>query len=88
MGLDVEDVQVQALECMRRIFALVLMAALFVYHIADAWPHQMVLWLRRLGGKLGISSDRDRPYVLLAGIRAVSVTAATLAFASEHASPG
>lgn len=86
-GLDVEDVRVQRLERMRRLFALVLMAALFVYHIADAWPHQMVLWLRRLGGKLGLSSDRDGPYVLLAGIRAVFVTAATLAFASEHPFP-
>jgi hypothetical protein len=80
-----EDVRVQTLERMRRVFALVLMAALFVYHIADAWPQRMVLWLRRLGGKLGLSSDRDGPYVLLAGIRAVFVSAATLAFASEHA---
>jgi hypothetical protein len=86
-GLDVEDVRVQTLERMRRMFALVLMAALFVYHIADAWPHRQVLWLRRLGGKLGLSSDRDGPYVLLAGIRAVFVTAATLAFASEHPFP-
>ena len=86
-GVDVEDVRVQTLERMRRMFALVLMAALFVYHIADAWPHRQVLWLRRLGGKLGLSSDRDGPYVLLAGIRAVFVTAATLAFASEHPFP-
>jgi hypothetical protein len=86
-GLDVEDIRVQTLERMRRIFALVLMAALFVYHIAHAWPHRQVLWLRRLGGKLGLSSDRDGPYVLLAGIRAVFVTAATLAFASQHPFP-
>lgn len=86
-GLDVEDVRVQTLERMRRIFALVLMAALFVYHIADAWPQQMVLWLRRLGGKLGLESDRDGVYILLAGIRAVFITAATLAFASEYAFP-
>lgn len=86
-GLDVEDVRVQTLERMRRIFALVLMAALFVYHIADVWPQRMVLWLRRLGGKLGLDSDRDGVYVLLAGIRAIFVTAATLAFANEHAFP-
>lgn len=82
-----EDVRVQRLERMRCLFALVLMAALFVYHIADVWPQRMVLWLRRLGGKLGLESDRDGVYVLLAGIRAVFVTAATLAFASEHAFP-
>jgi hypothetical protein len=67
---------------MRRFFVLALLAALFVYHIAHIWPHPMVLWLRRLGGKRGLSSDRDGPYVLLAGIRAVLVTVATLAFAA------
>jgi hypothetical protein len=86
-GLDVEDVRVQTLERMRRIFVLVLLAALLIYHIAHAWPQQMVLWLRHLGGKLGFSSDRDGPYVLLAGIRAVLVTGATLAFATQHPFP-
>lgn len=86
-GLDVEDVRVQTLERMRRIFVLVLLAALFVYHISHSWPHHAVLWLRRLGGKLGLSLDRDGPYVLLAGIRAVFVTVATLAFAAKHPFP-
>lgn len=86
-GLDVEDVRVQTLERMRRVFVLTLLAALFVYHIAHAWPQHMVLWLRHLGGKLGLSSDRDGPYVLLAGIRAVLVTAATLAFSTQHPFP-
>jgi hypothetical protein len=86
-GLDIEDVRVQTLERMRRIFVLTLIAALFVYHIAQAWPQHMVLWLRHLGGKLGRPSDRDGPYVLLAGIHAVFVTAATLAFAARHPFP-
>jgi hypothetical protein len=86
-GLDVEDVRVQTLERMPRIFALMLMAALFVCHIAEARHQRMVLLPRHLGGKLGLSSDRDELYVLLAGIRAVFVTAATLAFASQHAFP-
>jgi len=86
-GLDVEDMRVQTLERMRRIFVLVLLAALFVYHIAHAWPRHMILWLRRLGGKLGLSSDRDGPYILLAGIRAVLVTVATLKFAAQHPFP-
>jgi hypothetical protein len=86
-GLDVEDMRVQTLERMRRIFVLVLMAALFVYHVAHTWPHQMVLWLRRLGGKLGLSSDLDGPYVLLTGISAVLIAAATLAFAAQHPFP-
>lgn len=86
-GLDVEDVRVQTLERMRRVFALTLLAALFVYHVDHTWPDHMVLWLRRLGGKLGFSSDRDGPYVLLAGLRAVLVTAATLAFSTRYPFP-
>jgi hypothetical protein len=86
-GLDVEDVRVQTMERMRRVFVLIMLAALFVYHIAHAWPQHMILWLRRLGGKLGLSSDLDGPYVLLAGIRAVLVTVATLAFATQHPFP-
>ncbi|HSR33118.1 MAG TPA: hypothetical protein VLY63_21345 [Anaerolineae bacterium] len=86
-GLDVEDMRVQTLERMRRIFVMVLLAALFVYHIAHAWPQHMVLWLRHLGGKLGLSQDLDGPYVLLAGIGAVFLTATTLAFAASHPFP-
>lgn len=58
-----------------------------LYHIADAWPEQTVQWLRRLGGKPPVPSDRDGTYVLLPGIRAVFVSIATLALASEQAFP-
>jgi hypothetical protein len=85
--LDIEDVRVQTIERMRRIFVLVLLAALFVYHIDYSWPRHTVLWLRNLGGKFGLSSDADGPYVLLAGIRAVFVAAATLSFAAKHPFP-
>ena len=86
-GLDVEDMRVQTLERMRRLFVMVLLAALFVYHVAHTWPQHMILWLRHLGGKLGISSDLDGPYVLLAGISAVFITASTVAFAALHPFP-
>jgi hypothetical protein len=86
-GLDVEDMRVRTLERMRRVFVLTLLAALFVYHIAHVWPRRAVLWLRYLGGKTGLSMDRDGPYVLLAGLSAVFVTLATLAFAAEHPFP-
>jgi len=86
-GLDVEDMRVRTVERMRRVFVLVLLAALFVYHLAHTWPQHAVLWIRRLGGKLGLSSDRDGPYVLLAGIRAVWISAATFAFAAKHPFP-
>jgi len=86
-GLDVEKLCVRTLERMRRIFVLVLIAALFVYHTAFSWPQHTLLWLRRLGGQLGLSSDLDGPYVLLAGIRAVLITAATLTFVHQHPFP-
>jgi len=86
-GLDVEDMQVQTLERMRRLFVLVLLAALFIYFIAHNWSRSAVRWLRLLGGKLGLAMDSDGTYVLLAGISAVLISAATIAFASVHPFP-
>jgi hypothetical protein len=86
-GLDLEDMRVRTMERMRRVFVLVLLAALFVYHVAHTWPRHAVLWIRRLGGKLGHLSDLDGPYVLLAGISAVWTTAATLTYATRHPFP-
>ncbi len=86
-GLQIEDIRVQTLERMRRLFVLVLLAALFVSHIDTTWPHETVLWLRRLGGKLRQHSDLDGPYVRLAGIGAVLVTRAPLAFAAHDPFP-
>jgi hypothetical protein len=86
-GLDVEDMRVRTMERMRRVFALTLLAALFVYHIGSVWPYRAVLWLRRLGGKLGRATDLDGPYVLLAGLSAVFVTLATLSYVAQHPFP-
>jgi len=86
-GLDVEDIQVHTVERMRRVFVLTLLATLFVYHIDHRWPKSAVRWLRFLGGKLGLAADLDGPYVLLAGISAVFLTAATIAFAAQHPFP-
>ena len=86
-GLDIEDMRVRKLERMRRLFLLVLLAAMFIYHLGLAWPEPAIRWLRCLGGKLGLRIDRDGPYLLLAGIRAVFVTAATLAYAAHHPFP-
>jgi hypothetical protein len=79
-GLDVEDLRVQTIERMRRLFALVLAAAQTVFLIMKHWPAKAVLWLRKLGGKLGLKSDRDGPYLVLRGISAVLLTVATLSF--------
>jgi hypothetical protein len=86
-GLDVEDLRVRTLERMRRIFALVLVAAQFVFFIAKRWPPKAVLWLRKLGGKLGLKSDRDGPYILLRGLSAVWQCMATLSWLSIQPFP-
>ena len=83
-GLDVEDMRVHTLDRMRRLFAVVLLSAQIVFVIATHWPPNAVLWLRQLGGKLGVPSDRDGPYWLLHGISAVIVTSMTLSFAFLH----
>lgn len=86
-GLDVEDMRVQSLEALRRLFVLVLLTALFVAHLAATWPQPAVGWLRSLGGKLGLTTDLDGLYLLLAGISFVFTTAATLSFAFAHPFP-
>jgi hypothetical protein len=86
-GLDVEDMRVHSLEAMRRLFVLVLLTALFVAHIDHSWPAPAVSWLRSLGGKLGLKTDLDGLYVLLAGIGSVFAAAATLTFTSLHPFP-
>jgi hypothetical protein len=86
-GLDVEDMRLHSLDRMRRLFALVLLAAQIVFVIADHGPPKAVLWLRQLGGKLGLSGDRDGPYWLLQGIASVITTAMTLSFVFLHPFP-
>lgn len=86
-GLDVEDMRVHTVERMRRLFALVLIAAQIVFVVAEYWPKKAVLWLHQLGGKLGLSCDRDGPYWLLQGISAVIITAMTLSFVFLHPFP-
>jgi len=86
-GLDVEDMRVETLEHMRRLFILVLLAAQFTYHIGRTWTKVAVLWLRQLGGKLGLKCDLDGPYVLMRGISAVWQTVATLTFSASHPFP-
>lgn len=86
-GLDVEDLRVHTLERMRRIFALVLAAAQFVFFLAKCWPPKAVLWLRKLGGKFGLKTDRDGPYILLRGLSAVWQCVATLSWLAVQPFP-
>jgi hypothetical protein len=86
-GPDVEDMRVKSLERMRRLFVLVLLAAQFVFYIGPTCARAAVLQLRQLGGKLGLKSDLDGPYVLLRGISAVWQTVSTLTFLANHPFP-
>jgi hypothetical protein len=79
-GLDVEDMRVQSLEAMQRLFILVLVAAQFVFYLIDTWPPRAVLWVRQLGGKLGLANDLDGPYLVLRGLKALIQTLVTLSF--------
>jgi hypothetical protein len=86
-GVDVEDIRVRTLERMRRLFALVIVAVMFVFYLGETWPPKAILWLRQLGGKLGQSSDRDGAYRLLRGLTALILTRMTLAFLDQHRFP-
>ena len=86
-GLDVEDLRVQTVERMRRLFAMVLLAAQLVFVLAVRWPPKAVLWLRQLGGKLNRPSDRDGMYWLLQGLAAVITACMSLSFAALHPFP-
>ncbi len=61
-----------------RLFALILLAAAFMFHPMHTWLPQAMLWLRQLGGKLGRASDHDGPYILLQGLQALWQTLMTL----------
>lgn len=86
-GLDVEDMRVQTLERMKRLFLLALAAAQFVFYLIDTWPAPAVQWLRSLGGKLHLDNDLDGPYLVLRGLSALFQTVATLTHVLRHPFP-
>jgi len=86
-GLDVEDLRVHTVEGMRRVFALALVAAQFVFYIIKRWPPKAILWLRKLGGKLGLKTDRDGASILLRGLSAVWQTVVTLSWTAIQPFP-
>jgi hypothetical protein len=77
-GLDVEDLRVQTVERMGRVFALVPVAALSVFYIMKRWPPKAVLWLHKLDRRLGLKTHRDSPDILLRGFSTVWQTVAML----------
>jgi hypothetical protein len=67
---------------MPRLFILVLVAAQFVFYLIDTWPPRAVLWVRDLGGKLGLAKNLDGPYPVLRGLKALIQPLVTLTFLS------
>jgi DMSO reductase anchor subunit len=78
-GLLVEDMQLEPLESKRRLFLLILAAALFVLRLPDLWEPSLITWVRQLASAIvGTAMDREGFYLLLYGVSAVLTTLATL----------
>lgn len=78
-GLLVEDMQLESLESKRRLFLLILAAALFVLRLPDLWEPTLITFVRQLASAIvGTAMDRDGYYLLLYGVTAVLTTLATL----------
>lgn len=56
-GLDVEDMRVESLERMRRLFILVLLATQFVFYVGRTWARASVNWAGNSASKV-ISTAR------------------------------
>jgi hypothetical protein len=69
---------------MKRLFAIALLSAQIVFAISIHCHPKAVLWLRQLGGKLGINTDRNGSYWLLQGLSAVIVPCMTFSFSFFH----
>ncbi len=78
-GLLVEEMQLEPLESKRRLFLLILAAALFVLRLPDLWEPSLISWVRQLASAIvGTAMDREGFYLLLYGLTAVLTTLATL----------
>jgi len=83
-GLHWEDFKVLDLEPIRRLVNVVLIAALFLlnaHYYLDATTLEMIL---TLGGKLGLKSERDGPYLALRGCQKLLLCINTLAVLKRY----
>ncbi len=83
-GLRIEDFKVLSLEGIRRMVSIVLLAALLILNGRHFFPDKAWQILLRLGGKLGLRSERDGPYLLLRGLCKVLTCLATLALLKQE----
>lgn len=83
-GLRIEDFRVLSLEAIRRLVQVVLIAACFLLNVSlwvDEGAHRTLLVL---GGKLGLKSERDGPYLVLRGMQRVLNCVSTLAVLKRY----
>ena len=67
VGLGLEEFQVETLARIRKVVAILLGLALFLWEVRlEGGPFKE--FLLRLGGKLGIKSEHDGPYLLMRGL--------------------
>lgn len=78
-GLRWEDFKVLDFEAIRRLIALVLIAALFLLNVRPFHDRTSLQVLLTLGGKQGLTSERDGPYLVLRGYQKLLGCVATLA---------
>jgi hypothetical protein len=83
-GLRWEDFKVLGWEAIRRLVNLVLIAALFLLNIKYVLDETSLQLLLTLGGKLGLKSERDGPYLLLRGFQKLLACVNTLAVLKRY----
>jgi hypothetical protein len=83
-GLRWDDFKVLDLEAIRRLITLVLIAALFLLNIRLFLDGTSLQILLILGGKQGLKSERDGPYLVLRGYQKLLGCLATLAVLKRY----
>jgi hypothetical protein len=78
-GLRWDDFKVLDFEAIRRLITVVLIAALFLLNIRLFLDQASLQLLLTLGGKQGLKSERDGPYLVLRGYQKLLGCLATLA---------
>jgi hypothetical protein len=83
-GLRWEDFKVLDFEAIRRLITLVLIAALFLLNIRLFLDEASLQILLTLGGKQGLASERDGPYLVLRGYQMLLACLTTLAVLKRY----
>jgi hypothetical protein len=83
-GLRWDDFKVLDFGAIRRLITVVLIAALFLLNIRLFLDQASLQLLLTLGGKQGLKSERDGPYLVLRGYQKLLGCLATLAVLKRH----